>query len=133
MKTSIRARNLEKVLWLLRISCDSDSSSEEYFTGKGDSVLYYASEGNSLNAKCLFAYKIISYIYIYIYIHVLLGLSALLVLLFQHVSAESHSPLQGATKFEDWYSLLCRVSFTNGKMFVHISVVHKYTVCLKSY
>jgi hypothetical protein len=37
-----------------------------------------------------------------------------------------------ATKVEDMYSVLRRV-ITNGKIFVHIGVVHKYTVLLKSY
>lgn len=41
--------------------------------------------------------------------------------------------LQGATNVQDRYSMLRRPSITNDKMFLHISVVHKYVVLLKSY
>jgi len=41
--------------------------------------------------------------------------------------------LQVAMYDEDMESVLCRLSITNGKMFVHVSVLYKYMVLLKSY
>lgn len=41
--------------------------------------------------------------------------------------------LQGATDVQDMYSMLCRLSVTNGKIFLHISVIQKYVMLLKSY
>jgi hypothetical protein len=64
------------------------------------------------------------------YAKVLLHLTVQLVLFLLHVSAENHSHLQGATNVEGMYSMLCRLSIRNGKMFVQISVIHKHTVLL---
>jgi hypothetical protein len=54
--------------------------------------------------------------------------TAKLLLFFLHVSAANCSHLQGATNFEDMYSMLCRLSNINGKLFIHISVLRKCTV-----
>jgi hypothetical protein len=53
--------------------------------------------------------------------------------LLSHVSAEHRSHFQVATNVEDMDTALSRLSITNGKMFVHVSVIHKYTILLKSY
>jgi len=50
-----------------------------------------------------------------------------------YVSPEHHSLLQVPTNDEDMDSMLCRLSVTNGQMFVHGSVIYKYVVLLKSY
>lgn len=43
---------------------------------------------------------------------------------FSRVLAENHSHLSGATNIEDVHNMLCRLSVTTGKMFVHVSVIH---------
>jgi hypothetical protein len=57
-----------------------------------------------------------------------LRLTAQMVLLLLHVSAENHSHILVS---EDMYSALYRLSNIEGKMFVHSSVVHKDSVLLK--
>jgi hypothetical protein len=49
-----------------------------------------------------------------------------------YVSPEHHSLLQVAVNDEDMDSVLCRLSVTNGQMFVR-GVIYKYVVLLKSY
>jgi len=43
-----------------------------------------------------------------------------------HVLPEHHSHLHIAANDEDMDSVLCRLSITNGQMFVHVSVIYIY-------
>jgi len=61
-------------------------------------------------------------------IQVFLHLSAQLALVLLHVSATTHSHLQGATNVEDMYSVLCSLSNIHGRIFIHTDDVHKCTL-----
>jgi len=51
--------------------------------------------------------------------------------LLPHISTEKHSHLVEATNVKATYSVLHRLSITEGNMFVHIRFFHRYTVSLK--
>jgi len=45
-----------------------------------------------------------------------------------HISAKSHSHLQGAKNVQDTYRVLCRLSIATGKMFAHVSAIHAHSI-----